>query len=81
MTALETLGSYRYATARIAVRMDALRLAEELAEARADMEARRAAVRDELAKLLEDWALQIGAVNELHATEFAEKLLAEGWSK
>jgi hypothetical protein len=37
--------------------------------------------RDELVAHLEAWATEIGAERELHVTEFAEKLLAEGWDK
>jgi hypothetical protein len=38
-------------------------------------------LRNELANLLEDWAVKCGATHDVDATQFAEKLLAEGWSK
>jgi hypothetical protein len=38
-------------------------------------------LRNELAGLLEEWAIKIGAEREIHAEEFAERLLVAGWSK
>jgi hypothetical protein len=37
--------------------------------------------RDELAAMLDEWAGKIGAVNEVDAASFAEKIMAAGWSK
>jgi hypothetical protein len=38
-------------------------------------------LRNELANLLEAWAVEIGAEGDVDATQFAERMLASGWSK